>query len=235
MQKLFPLHFEWLIDPSAGGLFGLRGAPLCKSSVGRSSCSFWWPCSRNSALWFASTWKHLSGWSVTPHRKLSGPNTESLTDSWVCVCVVFLGRRWRRGRTPCICYSLPGLSWFWASPGTPECAWPSWGSHLFSVRSSALSACRIKNRELKSSSRRFKVLQDIIAGRLSRAASVFARWQLGPHFTAALNILWWTETLSSAVHLSSLFPQQKKINPRVFAPSTWKGTSMLLRELGAKA
>lgn len=54
------------------------GAPLCRSSVGRSSCSSGWPCSRNSALWFASTWKHLSGWSVTPRRKLSGANTESL-------------------------------------------------------------------------------------------------------------------------------------------------------------
>lgn len=27
---------------------------------------------QNSALWFTSTWKHPSGWSVTPHRKLTG-------------------------------------------------------------------------------------------------------------------------------------------------------------------
>lgn len=69
---------------------GAGGVPLCRSSVGRLSCSSWWPCSRNSALWFASTWKHLSGWSVTPRRKLSGANTESLirnpinTDQGAC-------------------------------------------------------------------------------------------------------------------------------------------------------
>lgn len=69
------------IDLSAGGLSDLGGqaALLCAVAA--------W-ADRAAALGgrapetlpprFSSTWKRLSGWSVPPHRKLSGANTEPL-------------------------------------------------------------------------------------------------------------------------------------------------------------
>lgn len=94
------------------------------------------------------------------------PNDTSLKDSWVCSVqlrvVLFSSKSAEDGEW---LHAFVTSFQDYRDSGTLQ--GPRW-SHLFYTRFSALSACRVKNSKLKSSSHRFKVFQDVISGSLSR-------------------------------------------------------------------